>query len=87
MSVSVVDRLNRELAKLPPDLADSALAGSALVMAEALDNPKASFTAKSMCQNRMQEALDRLRELAPPEEKRDDLDDIAARRALRLAGS
>lgn len=77
--------IKAELLTLPSDLAGSALAASAVVMAQGLDNPAASLTSKSMAQNRLQEAMDRLRELAPPDEKKGALHDIKSGRALRLA--
>jgi hypothetical protein len=46
--VSVVAAVERDLAKLPTELADAALAATALVLAEQLDG-KNSATSKSMC--------------------------------------
>ena len=83
---AVVAATRRDLALLPDDLAGSALAASALVMAEGLDGPS-SLTSKTMAQSRLQEAMDRLRELAPPEEKKGRVHDIKSGRALRLASS
>lgn len=80
----VVLAVKRDLASMPDEIAKSSLAASALVMAEGLDGPN-SLTSKSMAQGRLQEAMDRLRELAPPAEENDELDDLAARRAKRLA--
>jgi hypothetical protein len=39
-----------------------------------------------MCANALLAILDRIRELMPPEEEADGLDDLTARRALRIAG-
>jgi len=61
----------------------SALAAAALELARQLDNPRTSATAKSMCAGRLQEALDRLLELNPPEQEATPLDRI--RTKLRLA--
>lgn len=69
-----------------PALADSGLAATAFAMALELENPYNSATSKSMCARALMDALNRLRELCPPEEKRDDLDDLASRRADRLSG-
>lgn len=80
----VVLAVKRDLASMPDEIAQSSLAASALVMAEGLDGAN-SLTSKSMAQGRLQEAMDRLRELAPPAEENDELDDLAARRAKRLA--
>lgn len=68
-------------------LADSALAAVALSMARELDNPYNSATSKSMCAGKLQDVMDRLRDLAPPQKKGDALDDLADRRkARRSAG-
>lgn len=74
----------RDLAKLPKDLAESALGASALALARELDGGN-SATSKSMCAKAHLELMDRLRELAPPEEEKDALNDIEAQRAKRLA--
>lgn len=89
IAVSVVEAVQGELAelrKLSPELADGAVAASAVVLAAELDKPRNSATAKSMCARALREAMDRLRELAPADEKKDDLDDLTARRNARLAG-
>jgi hypothetical protein len=87
--VSVVEAVKRDLgvlAKRDASLARSALAASCLVLAAQLDDPGNSATSKSMCARALREAMDRLRELAPPESVEDRLDDLGARRAKRLAG-
>jgi hypothetical protein len=85
--VSVVAAVERDLAKLPADLRDSALAATALVMAKQLDYERTSPTARSMCARVLLDTLDRLRELAPEDTKKDKLDDLAGRRAARLAAA
>jgi hypothetical protein len=86
-AAGIVEKATRaDLARLPDELAGSGLAMSAVVMARILDDPEGSFTSKSMCQARLQDALDRLRELAPVEEARDGIDDLTQRRAQRRAG-
>lgn len=86
-----VAAVKRDLATLPDDLAKSSLAASALVMAQGLDNPGNSLTSKSMAQARLQDVMDRLRELAPPVATRDGVDgladDLTARRARIAKGS
>lgn len=82
-----VKRDLKAVAKRDKELARSALAASALRLAEALDNPKNSATSKAMCAGRLLETLDRLRELVPPEQEKDALDDLQSRRAARLARS
>jgi hypothetical protein len=76
-----------ELAALGVSPATSAVAASALELARQLDNPRNSATAKSMCAGRLQEALDRLLELNPPQREDTPLDEITKRRANRLAAA
>jgi hypothetical protein len=73
-----------EIAETDPALARSGLAASALRLAKEMDS-NSSATSKSMCAQALQKALDRLRELAPPERKTDRVDEINARRERRLA--
>ena len=82
---SVEESTERYLKSLPGDLGDSPYAAAALAMAREMDGHN-SATSKSNCAARHMEILDRLRELAPPERKKDGLDDLGARRAKRLAG-
>lgn len=87
--VSVSDAVLAELERLAvkhPELASSPLAMSVLAMAREIDDPGNSATSKSMCQARLVESLDRLRELIPTEEEGDALDELSARRATRIAG-
>jgi hypothetical protein len=58
--MSVVKAVKRDIAdirKRDKALGDSALAASALVLAEQLDDPENSATAKSMCARALREAL------------------------------
>ena len=64
-------------------LADSALAAAAAALARELANPYNSATSKSMCAREMREHLDRLRELLPPREEGDEIDELAAAREAR----
>ena len=82
---SVEKATRADLARLPADLAGGALAASALELARGLDGAN-SLTSKSMAAKAHGDIMNRLRELAPPEERRDGLDDLSARRAERLAG-
>jgi hypothetical protein len=84
--MSVVDAVQRDLERLGGDLADSALAASALTLARELDKSGNSATSKSMCAKALMETMDRLRQLAPPKEVRDGVSDIAAARERRRAG-
>lgn len=86
--MSVYEAVERDLAKIrrrSEELADSALAATALAMAAEIDADN-SATSKSMCAARLTETMDRLRELAPAEQEGDYLDDLAARRTARLEG-
>ena len=83
---AVVAALTADLAKMPEDLASSALAALAMSLATTIDNPGTTPTAKSMCAGSLLAALDELRTLAPTEEQADELDDLAARRSARRAG-
>lgn len=59
------------------------LAALALALAAEVDNPENSATSKSMCGRTLLETLKQLRELAPPAEKEDKLDELSDRRARR----
>lgn len=75
-----------EIGQRDPALARSGLAASALSLAREMDD-KNSATSKSMCARALREALDRLRELAPAERKKDKVDELSTRRKARLARS
>lgn len=84
--MSVREAVERDLAQIRTrsrELAESALAASALVLAGELDSAGNSATSKSMCAKALTETMDRLRELSPPRRELDDLDDLAARRERR----
>lgn len=67
-----------------PVLAESALAASAIALAQGMDNPS-STTSLANCGKTLLDVLDRLRELCPPEEKSDGVEDLRSRvRALRV---
>ncbi len=87
--LTVVASVKRDLAViacLDAGLARSGLAASALMLAGELDNRKNSATSKSMCARALAETLERLRALAPDEQKGDHLDDLSSRRDARRAG-
>lgn len=84
--MSNVEVVEWELSQLPEHLRRTGLASGALTMAGLLDDPGNSATSKSMCCKSMLDALKELRELAPPVQQKDGLDDLKARRAARLAG-
>lgn len=78
-TLSAVDR---DLALLPDELAQSGLAASARALARELDRPN-SATSKSMCARALHDALDRLRDLAPPRKTHDRLDEVNEKREQR----
>lgn len=83
---SMVEAVQRDLdqiAERDEDLASSALAHLALAMAGEIDDQGNSATSKSMCAARLSDALERLRELAPPKEKVDRLDEVKQKREQR----
>jgi hypothetical protein len=85
-SVSAAVRRDLESIRLRnAELADSALACTALALAREMDDDN-SATSKSMCAKAIIEAMRELRELCPPLEKADGLDDLASRRLRRFAG-
>lgn len=84
---ALIDAVERDLAALrerAPEVADSALAATAVRLAYELEDPYNSATSKSMCARVLLDTMERLRELAPPERKKDTIDrigdDLAARR-------
>jgi hypothetical protein len=85
--VSVTEAVMRELEGYPVELAESALAATAIAMAELIDDPGPSATSKSMCAGKLIDALRVLRELRPADAKRDAIDDLTKRRAKRRSAS
>jgi hypothetical protein len=83
---TVLEAVERDLAEMDSRIS-AALAASARALARELDNKKNSATSKSMCARALIDTLDRLRELAPPKEENDQLDDLTARREARRAGA
>lgn len=85
--LTVVEAVERDLKKIAerhPDVANSGLAATARALAKEIDDSDNSATSKSMCAKSLQDHLAQLRELAPTEEGRDGIDDIAAQRVARL---
>lgn len=79
-----VERDLAEIARRDTDLALSALAMTAKVLATKIDNPANSATSVSMCAKALVDVMTKLRDLAPPEEKKGTLHGIRAGRTLRL---
>lgn len=83
MVTTCVEAVTRDVAALgdlPPGC--EAIVASAVALARELDDDN-SATSKSMCARALREAMDRLRDLAPPKAKADRLDDLTARRQKR----
>lgn len=83
----VINAVQKDLDSMPIEYATCGLAASALAMAREIDDPDNSATSKSMCARAMLDTLDKLRELAPKPEERDELDDLSARRASRRSAA
>lgn len=82
--LSVVDATQRELDGLPVGLAGSALAATALSLAQELDTCRSAH-AKAMCARALLDVLNRLSELAAAGAERTGIvHDIRAGRANRL---
>lgn len=67
--MSVVAAVERDLGRLDVSAREGALAATALELAAQLDEPENSATSKSMCARALTETLEKLRALAPPEER------------------
>jgi spermidine/putrescine-binding protein len=81
--MSVVEAVERDIAairKRDPNLADSTLAALALALAAEIDGNN-SATSKSMNAHQLRDTIVKLRELAPPEKVRDELDELRDRHA------
>lgn len=81
--MSLVAAVEREIGRLPSDLADSAVAATALAMAERIDGRQGS---PSECGKVLLQALETLRALAPPKQEMDELDELRERRKQRREG-
>ena len=84
--VASVGRDLERLAAIDAPLASSGLAAAALALARDIDDPSNSATSKSMCAKALLDITDRLWELAPAGADGDALDELARRRAARIAG-
>jgi hypothetical protein len=80
--MSVFEAVEQELEEL--GVTGSALAATALSLAEGLDAPN-SLTSKSMAAKALADVLKEIRTLAPPAEQEDEIERARKRRADRLA--
>jgi hypothetical protein len=67
------------------DAAGSSLGATALVLARELDLSAAKAADIASCAKALRETLDRLRELSPPKQEKDGIDEVGERRATRRA--
>lgn len=79
--VSAVEAVERDLARLPSDLAGSAVAASMFAMARVLDGEAKGSV--SECSKALLDAWSKLRDLAPEEVEADGIDDLTERRRRR----
>lgn len=82
----VIDSTAAEIASLvkrAPELEQSSLAATAIALAYQIEDPFNSATSKSMCARELRETMSKLRELAPPADEEDGIDELSARRAER----
>jgi len=77
-----VAAVERDLAHMPPEVAESAEAATALAMASRLDSGDGS---PSECGKTLLQAMGKLREMCPPDDKKGQLHAIRSGRADRLA--
>lgn len=77
----VRDAVERDLRDVGP-LKESALAATALALADELDGPGSS-TSKAMVAKELRETLAALRALAPSKHERDRLDEVTRKREQR----
>lgn len=77
--------VRKDLGEMPDDLRESGLAAAALDLAIRLDVPGVRPAAAAMLSAQLRATLLELAKLAPPRAKEDDLDELRARRASRLA--
>ncbi len=88
VSVSVVEATERDLDAFEARLSgvkDSALAASALALAQRVDDPRTAATAFAMIAREHREHIEQLRGLLPPAEIKDKVSDLAAAREARRA--
>jgi hypothetical protein len=81
-----VEAVQEMIDAMPSQFHRSPLAAMALTLASELDSSSNGGTSKSMVAKSMQDVLKELRELAPLEQAKDDVDDLREQRRKRLAG-
>ena len=86
-SIEAVEHDLALIAERSPILAQSAHAATAMRLAYELENPYNSATSKSQCAKVLNEAIDRLLELAPTAKEDVGLDALNSRRAAKRAST
>src|SRR6266550_2665596 len=81
--ISAANGVESDLRELPPWLAGSGLAASALALARSIDDSATSPTARAACARALVQTMAELRSLAPAEKEVDALDELTARRQSR----
>jgi hypothetical protein len=85
--VSVVQAVTDEIARMPAELGESALASLALACAENIDAARPGSTPGAMWAQRLQDVLKELRGLAPPPKSNDGIDRLRNRHTARRAAA
>ena len=88
MSGVVLEGVEADLAlweKRIPGISSSSLARLAVALATGIDAERGSLTAVSNAANSLKSVLEELRQMLPPEEAKDELDELNKRRQKRRA--
>lgn len=85
--VSVVEGVERDLARFPREAAQSSLAATARALAVRMDDPDAPAYAVAAASKELREVFAALRQAAPMKAASDSVDDIATARAKRLGNA
>lgn len=83
--VAAAERDIESIRRRDTALAESVLSASMLSLAYEMQDPFNSATSKSMCAKALMEAREQLLALAPPVERKDDLDELRTRRTAERA--
>lgn len=84
MAGPVERAVRRDLRALPPELNKGAIAASVLLLARELDSGEMSARDAGQVAREIRLAIVQMRELAPPGEKGDTVDELRLRRERRL---
>jgi hypothetical protein len=81
--LTVREAVEAELARLPEELATSATAASALLLADSIDMGRASFRFQAGLVKELRECMSELAAKAPAKPEGDHVDELNERRAAR----